>query len=196
MLCSKHCKDLKTYLIKDSLYHYLPTLGATVPSNQEGYGGIGNGWSCKIASVKTCSFFSSFQASVEFDDIWAAYDIDGDGTVNVAETFDTLKRLPRGHRGWIYNGHTIIMTIKMTMTMKTTMTMTMNEQWVNTIYAIKNAAPYKQVHDLPLLHTQHLYPHTIWMFYMSREHKKQIYAFRQQSVCSKIEIFAKGWWLL
>ena len=30
-----------------------------------------------------------------------------------------------------------------------------------TIYAIKNAAPYKQVHDLPLLHTQHLYPHTI-----------------------------------
>jgi len=32
------------------------------------------------------------KASVEFDDIWAAYDIDGDGTVNVAETFDTLKR--------------------------------------------------------------------------------------------------------
>ena len=65
-----------------------------------------------------------------------------------------------------------------------------------TIYAIKNAAPYKQVHDLPPLHTQHSYPYTIWRFYMSREHKKQIHAFRQQFVCSKNEIFAKGWWLL
>ena len=34
------------------------------------------------------------------------------------------------------------------------------------------------------------------MLYMSREHKKQIHAFRQQSVCSKNEIFVKGWWLL
>ena len=31
---------------------------------------------------------------------------------------------------------------------------------------------------------------------MSREHKKQIHAFRQQFVCSKNEIFTKGWWLL
>ena len=31
----------------------------------------------------------------------------------------------------------------------------------HTIYAIKNTAPYKQVHDLPLLHTQHSYPYTI-----------------------------------
>lgn len=28
----------------------------------------------------------------DFDDIWAAYDIDGNGTVDVPETFDTLSR--------------------------------------------------------------------------------------------------------
>lgn len=28
-----------------------------------------------------------------FDEIWAAYDVDGDGSVDVNETFDTLKRV-------------------------------------------------------------------------------------------------------
>ena len=31
---------------------------------------------------------------------------------------------------------------------------------------------------------------------MSREHKKQIHAFRQRFTCGKIELFAKGWWFL
>lgn len=31
-------------------------------------------------------------AEVDFDEIWAAFDVDGDGTVDAAETFDTLKR--------------------------------------------------------------------------------------------------------
>jgi len=32
------------------------------------------------------------EAAADFDDIWAAFDVDGDGTIDVAETFDTLKR--------------------------------------------------------------------------------------------------------
>jgi len=32
------------------------------------------------------------KAAADFDEIWAAFDVDGDGTVNVEETFDTLKR--------------------------------------------------------------------------------------------------------
>jgi len=30
-------------------------------------------------------------AGADFDEIWGAFDVDGDGTVNVEETFDTLK---------------------------------------------------------------------------------------------------------
>ena len=35
---------------------------------------------------------SSQAAAGNFEEVWAAFDVDGDGTVDVAETYDTLKR--------------------------------------------------------------------------------------------------------